>query len=76
MARRHCVVARSQPTRCFDRKSDALQYARTLARIEGKSGRVVDLGRSGRRRRRKKPMSAARLRDILACKVFGGKACK
>lgn len=32
-------------------------------------------GRSGRKRR-KKPMSAAHLRDIIACKVFGGKACK
>lgn len=31
-------------------------------------------GRSGRRRR--KSMTAAQLRDKLACKIFGGKACR
>ena len=33
-------------------------------------------GLLGRARRRRKPMTAAQLRDKLACKVFGGKACR
>jgi hypothetical protein len=35
-----------------------------------------DHGLFGAHRSRRKPLTAAQLRDKLACKIFGGKACR
>lgn len=55
MAKSYCVVTGSpRLDACFEKKESAIQYARTVSRLEGKKVRVIGLGGArGRRKRRR-----------------------
>lgn len=68
-------VTHSTSDSAYKKNADGLSIAKARCDYLTKRAGSGLLGRT-RRRRRSKPMTAAQLRDKLACKIFGGKACR